>query len=118
MTKIISFAKNRFLEGHCEFNEAQSSLTGWARDCDAPNTNLQLDIRIDGNHFQTIEANQRSHGLEQEDPANSYHGFNLSLPRERAHDIDVAIVESSSGLEVPGSPILITATMAQDGQQI
>ena len=109
--KIISFAKNRVLEGHCAFDPAFSSITGWVRDCDAPNKILALTRKMNNKDYQTIEANQRSDQLERHDPSNSYHGFNLDLPRERPKAIKVSIFECESGLKCPGSPVQISASI-------
>ncbi len=72
---------------------------------------------MNNNEHQTIEANQRSHQLELQDPSNSYHGFNFNLPRERPQAIKVSIFECESGLECPGSPILINASTTQSNHQ-
>ena len=95
-------------------------IAGWARDAAHPATPVELEVSDNGGVIARVTANQFRQDLLAAGVGDGRHGFELRLTAglapDRRHEIRVR--RAADGAELPGSPIVVEATVAPDAAML
>lgn len=91
---------------------ANGQINGWALDPDRLGSRLQADIAVDGQHLQSVVADQFRADLLQAGVGDGYHAFSIPVPEAffdgAAHKVDVKIAGVDKVLQHSPRTIVFT----------